>query len=40
MGEWAEYLYLRIYGSREDASRIKELEEKVYQKRVKQLRPS
>ncbi len=34
--EWAEYLYLSIYGSgRQDAARIKELEQKVYSSRVR-----
>ena len=35
MGEWAEYLYLRIYGKGEaDKKRVSELERKVYSKRV------
>ena len=35
MGEWAEYLYPRIYGkSRGQEARLKELEERVYSKRI------
>lgn len=34
--EWAEYLYLRIYGSgKQDTARIEELEQKVYSKRIR-----
>jgi len=35
MGEWAEYLYLRIYGkSRGLETRLKELENRVYERRI------
>lgn len=35
IGEWAEYLYLRIYGKEEtEKQRVAELEKKIYSKRV------
>ncbi len=35
MAEWAEYLYLKIYGSgKQDAARIGDLEQKVYSRRI------